>query len=334
LITEAHLRPSAAAPAIDVHNHLGRWLSPTGDWLAPDVGRLLTTMDSTNLRALVNLDGRWGDELEANLDRYDRAHPGRFATFCHVDWAACERDDFDGLANSLRASVEAGACGLKVWKDLGRSVRDARGDLVLPDDLRLSELWAVAAELGIPVLIHTGDPVSHFLPIDGYNERLEELRRFPGASWLRPGMPSHIELIRSVERLAGAHPQTHFIAAHVAGWSENLGWVSRLLSDHPNVSIDISARVGDLGRQPRAAARLIREHPGQVLFGTDVYPLRAGEVAIYFRFLETEDESFAYSVQTPPPRGRWTISGLGLPADLLAAVYAGNAQRLVRSLSV
>jgi hypothetical protein len=35
-------------------------------------------MDACNLRGIVNLDGRWGDELEANLHRYDRAHPGRF----------------------------------------------------------------------------------------------------------------------------------------------------------------------------------------------------------------------------------------------------------------
>ena len=71
-----------AVRAIDVHNHLGRWLTawvrPGGGWMTEDVGALLALMDSLDLEAIVNLDGRWGDELEANLERYDRAHPGRF----------------------------------------------------------------------------------------------------------------------------------------------------------------------------------------------------------------------------------------------------------------
>ncbi len=71
--------------AIDAHNHLGTWLTAGSAW--PDLDELFAVMDASGVRAIVNLDGRWGDELEANLDRYDRAHPGRFATFCHFDWA-------------------------------------------------------------------------------------------------------------------------------------------------------------------------------------------------------------------------------------------------------
>src|SRR5260221_1279099 len=99
---------------IDAHNHLGRWLTGDGSWMIPDVARCLGLMDELGIDTVVNLDGRWGDELTANLDRYDRAHPGRFVTFCHVDWRALtERNGRDALAASLRASVAAGAGGLK-----------------------------------------------------------------------------------------------------------------------------------------------------------------------------------------------------------------------------
>src|SRR3954470_1627658 len=125
-----------AAPIVDAHNHLGRWLASWvgrgGAWVVDDVRTLLGAMEGWRVEAIVNLDGRWGPELEANLDRYDRAHPGRFATFCHVDWSLL-RSDPGALAGSLRRSAAAGAKGLKVWKDLGLSVRDARGALVLPD---------------------------------------------------------------------------------------------------------------------------------------------------------------------------------------------------------
>jgi hypothetical protein len=52
--------------------------------------------------------------------------------------------------------------------------------------------------------------------------------------------------------------------------------------------------------------------------------------AVHYRFLETFDESFDYDADGPPSQGRWQIHGIGLPADVLADVYAGNARRLIR----
>jgi hypothetical protein len=80
-----------------------------------------------------------------------------------------------------------------------------------------------------------------------------------------------------------------------------------------------------------------------VLFGTDVLPWTASGYAeddalrdVYrrhFRFLETADEAFAHDGEDPSPAGRWTISGVHLPDDVLRAVYGGNAARLVPRLA-
>ncbi|HZD80317.1 MAG TPA: amidohydrolase family protein [Actinomycetota bacterium] len=327
----------ARFPAIDAHNHLGRWLSEwldrPGEWAVRSVPHLLDLMDRCNLRAIVNLDGRWGEELEANLDRYDRAHPGRFVTFCHVDWAAAsERELGRAAAASLRASVAAGAKGLKVWKDLGLHVRDAGGELVLPDDRRLAPLWETAAELRVPVFIHTADPVAFFDPVDERNERLEQLLAHPEWSFADPSFPRFERLIEAFEGLVSAQPDTTFVGVHVAGYAEDLSWVGRMLGEHPNLHIDIAARVAELGRQPRAARELVLAYPDRILFGIDEFPPDPANYAIYLRFLETADEHFPHSAEEIPLMGRWAISGLGLPDEVLRKVYADNALRVVPGL--
>lgn len=321
----------AASPVIDAHNHLGRWLS-RGRWMAPDVGALVAVMDELNVAAMVNLDGRWGDDLEANLERLDRAHPGRFATFCHIDWSGAADAGFTAAAvDGLERAARQGAKGVKVWKDLGRSVRGSDGALLLHDDPRLAPVWDVAGALGLPVLVHVGDPLAFFDPADTANERLEELMRHPSASWAGNEI-HHRPLLDRFEAAVAAHPGTRFVAAHVGNLAEDLDYVEALLGRHTNVSIDLSGRMAELGRQPRRARRLIVAHPDRVVFGTDTFPVVAEELRTWFRFLETDDEHFAYSTQPIPPQGRWAVSALDLPPDVLAAVYAGNARALLPSL--
>jgi predicted TIM-barrel fold metal-dependent hydrolase len=339
LVVPSHPVGRARFAAVDAHNHLGRWLSAwVGDgpdaWTVKDVGALLELMDACNLRAIVNLDGRWGEELESNLDRYDGAHPNRFATMCHVDWeSAASSGDLGGAAaSSLRRSVGAGARGIKVWKDLGLHVRDERGERVLPDDRRLAPLWEACADLDVPVFIHTADPVAFFDPVDEHNERYEQLHAFPEWSFADPSFPRFDRLIDALEALVAAHPETTFVGLHAGGYAENLGRVGAMLDAYPNYLVDIAARVAELGRQPRAARELILAHPDRVLFGIDEFPPEAENYAIYFRFLETADEHFPHSTEEVPLMGRWAISGLDLPDDVLRAVYAENALRLLPSL--
>ncbi len=323
----------AAVPAVDVHNHLGRWLTGGHAWLAGDVGALLARMDELNLATVVNLDGRFGDELERNLDRYDRAHPGRFLTFAHVDWSRLLEGPrgVAAMVEQVRAAARAGAGGLKVWKDLGLLLRDERGRLVRPDDERLGDVFEAAGEAGLPVLVHIGDPPAFFRPVDRRNERLEELTLHPDWSWHGKGVPDHAQLQDCFDHLVGAHPGTTFIGAHVAGWAENLQWVSAALDRHPNLVVDTGARLAELGRQPRAAAAFIARHADRVLWGSDSFPFDTEAVRRWFRVLETADEAFDYGPE--PDQGRWTVSGLALTPEQLSAVYRDNARRVVPALT-
>jgi predicted TIM-barrel fold metal-dependent hydrolase len=320
-----------AVPVVDVHNHLGRWLSD-GEWMIDDVPRLVTMLDECGVETVVNLDGRWGEEVTANVERYDRAYPGRFVTFCHVDWAGLAAPDgVAALKASLEDAVARGARGVKVWKDLGLWVRDADGALILPDDPRVIDVLSHAGDLGLPVVIHTGDPVAFFEPLDRHNERLDELAAMPDW-WFgdREIYPSFDWLLDAHSALVLACPNTAFIGAHAGCAAEDLDRVERLLAAAPNYAIDTAGRMAELGRQPRRFAQLVARHPDRVLFGTDIYPATAEQYRLHFRFFETYDEGFGYDPGSEiPGQGRWDVSALALDASQLERVYRGNARRIL-----
>jgi hypothetical protein len=297
-------RPAYAA--VDIHNHVGRWLAEDGGWLAP-VADVLATMDAAGVDTLVNLDGRWGDELAENLARYDAAHPGRFVTFCHADWSLL--DSGDALTTQLAASAAAGARGVKIWKDLGLTVRDGSGSRVPPDDPRV---------------------VAFFDPIDGRNERIEELGQHPDWWFGGPEHPTFEQLMHALHGLVEACPGTTFVGAHVGCHAEDLAAVGAALARLPNWHADTGGRMAELGRQPRAFRRLVEAFPDRILFGSDCFPPDLAEYHRWWRFLETDDEHFSYVEEHElPPQGRWRVSGAALPTTLLRAVYRDNAQRVL-----
>lgn len=319
---------------IDVHNHLGRWLSGDENWLVADVDAFVAMLDEVAVDAIVNLDGRWGDELTANIARYDAQHPGRFLTFCHVDWSAMSAEApsasvIDVMTAQLQASALAGARGVKVWKDLGLAVRDASGVLVMPDDHRVVAVMRAAGDLGLPVLIHTADPVAFFEPLTPDNERWDELQVHPEWWFGGPDAPSFSDLIASLDRLVASCPGTTFIGAHVGCWAEDLDAVGGMLAEHPHWNVDIAGRLGELGRRPRAFATLVEAFPDRILFGTDCFPPAARDYTRHRRFLETADLGFAYSGEPTPPQGNWAIDGAALSPRYLPGIYRENAKRVL-----
>ena len=316
-------------PVIDAHNHLGEEFG--GGWIHRPVSELLDVLDEAGVRLYIDLDGGWGEQiLHDHLEHLEPAIHDRFRVFGGVDWAAWhEHNDRFGewAASRLRLQASRGAAGLKVWKAFGLHVRDHKGQLVSVDDPRLDVLWATAGELKLPVIIHVADPVAFFEPLDETNERWEELQAHPDWHFPSPPFPRFISILTGMANLIQRHPQTVFIGAHVGCYAENLAWVGALLDRCPNFYVDISARIGELGRQPYTARKFFLDYADRILFGLDFGP----DLDVYrlqYRFLETADEYFNYNTTEVPMQGRWYVCGLYLPDEVLEKVYYRNAQRI------
>lgn len=317
-------------PVIDAHNHLS--LEGFGGWDKRPVSQLLDILDEADVRVYIDLDGGWGEDiLETHLDHFKAAAPERFRVYGGVAWEKWAEygDKFgDWAAERLRKQAARGAQGLKIWKPLGLQVRDQHGKLVSVDDPRLDSVWATAGELKLPVTIHIADPVAFFDPVDSHNERWEELHANPDWQFPSPPFPSFMTILNDFANLVARHPQTTFVGAHVGCYAENLEWIGQLLDRCPNFFVDISERIGELGRQPYAARRFFLKYADRILFGTD-RPVEEKIYPVYYRFLETDDEYFNYGIEEPPRQGRWKIYGMYLPNDVLQKVYFRNAERII-----
>ena len=331
--------PRSRFPLIDFHTHITSGSSDGARIrFSLDPGDCLAVMDRKNIRTMVDVTGSYGPALGEAITKLQEAHPGRFIVFTEPAYARTSDPDYPAWqGNQIAAAHKAGARGLKVLKNLGLVVRDrASNQLIRVDDRRFDPMWEAAGALHMPVAIHTSDPEAFFLPIDRFNERWEELHAHANWSFYGKDFPSNRELQEARRNVMRRHPRTQFVCLHVAD-SEDLAYVSECLDSHPNMHVDIAARIGELGRQPRASRRFFDRYQDRIVFGTDA---SAGSATpqqtfgdslyeIYYRFLESEDEYFDYAPAPVPPQGRWRIYGIGLPEQILAKVYRDNTARLL-----
>jgi predicted TIM-barrel fold metal-dependent hydrolase len=328
-MVENHHVAQPRFPAIDAHNHLGPFFGC--QWSKRQARDLPEVLDEAGIRHVVDLDGGFGDHFEMEMEKWS-VLGDRVLVFSGVGWERLAASPWLGerAAAELEHASRSGARGLKIWKDFGLRIRDAQGSLMAVDTPRLDELWAKAGELGLPVLIHVGDPAAFFEPLDGSNERWDELQRTPDWSFSDPGFPRLEALMLALENVIARHPRTVFVGAHVGCYAENLAYVGRMLDRLPNYYVDIGARAAELGRQPHTARRFFLRYADRILFGTDNAP-DPRSYQIYYRLLETNDDYFPYWPSGDQPwQGRWYIHGLGLPDAVLRRVYFDNAARILK----
>ncbi len=320
LVTPQHPVPRARFPVIDIHSHQPTPISNE------EFGRVVKGMDANNLRLLVNLSGSWGDRLRRGIDAIRKSpYADRMVVFANVDFSHVGAGSGAQLAKTLDADLNAGALGLKVFKDLGMFDRKSDGSRLRVDDPELDPIWETCARHNVPVLIHIAEPPAFFEPLDYTNERWLELSLYPDRRH-QTGVRFE-ELITERNNMIRKHPNTRFILAHFGWHANDLARAAKLLDENPNVYYDVAAVLYDFGRQPRAAHEFFVKYQDRILFGKDSY--QPDEYPYYWRVFETNDEYFDYYRDY---HAFWKLYGIGLPDQVLRKLYYQNALKLTPGL--
>jgi len=326
----------AKYPFIDVHNHQFRMGA------GQDLAEVTAAMDELNMAVMVNLSGRGfrrienedgttsfdlntGDYLAAAVENARTNAAGRFVVFTNFSVVGIDEPGWEErTVGQLAQDVDNGAQGLKIYKGLGLDSKDSSGERIAVDDPRLDPVWAKCGELGIPVLIHTGEPASFWHPLDGTNERLQEMHERPGRHRTADRYPPWEQIMGEQHNMFRKHPETKFINAHLGWLGNDLGRLGELMDEMPNMYTEIGAVIAELGRQPRFAREWFIRYQDRVMFGKDSW--RPEEYPTYFRVLESADEYFPYFRRY---HAFWKMYGLELPDEVLKKLYYKNALAVI-----
>ena len=244
---EAELLGDPVVPIVDVHAHInGRRASEIYAEAAAVFGvrRVYTQSLPTEAAAVRDVLG-------------DRA---RFLAV--PDFMAKDKQHAftDGFLEQMRWwHGEYGARMVKFW--VAPRLRDMAGDVY--QDIRLDGIWKrraadLARELGMMIMTHVADPDTWFQTAYADAERYGTKR----------------QQYEPLERMLTDYSDIPWVAAHMAGTPEDLGFLDGLLERHANLHIDTSAckwQVRELSRhEPGTLRAFLTKWRGRVLFGSDI----------------------------------------------------------------
>lgn len=246
-VAEASRFPAPDGGIIDVHTHINGGNAARVFKRVADLYGVRRVYSMTQLEQIEAVRDVLGDRI-------------RFIAV--PDYMGKDRKHHHGLGfiERIEAFHKLGVRIVKFWAaprglDFGREGGD-------PDLLRLDaplriKAMEVASDLGMYFMTHVSDPDTWFAT------------KYKDASIYGTKTGQYEPLERLLDRF-----EQPWIAAHMAGWPENLAFLAGLLERHDNLYLDTSAAkwmLREISRQPRdELAGFLERFRGRILFGSDI----------------------------------------------------------------
>jgi predicted TIM-barrel fold metal-dependent hydrolase len=326
-IPQTHIK-KAKYSVIDVHAHPrpGNVSQPFPPDSKYTVAGWIKKMNEVGVKKTIILTYSTGARFDSLYKAYAGRYPNRFVMFCGIDYTGYKKP---GWAKKIKKELirdhKEGARGIGELGDKGRGLvyswpTKANGMHI--DDPRMNPVLEEAGKLHMPVSIHIADPMWMYEPMDSTNDGL--MNAYNWRETNKKGL-DHVQLIQTLINAVKKHPNTTFIACHLANLIYNLPKLGKMLDKYPNLYIGLAARYQELATIPRVAKKFITKYQNRIMFGTDFS--MATSVKAYrvdFRILESSDDHFYTDYEY-----HWPLYGLDLGDEVLKKVYHKNAIRIL-----
>lgn len=250
------------------------------------------------------------------------------------DWAEKE-------IKRIAATFEQGAIGIKIWKNIGMTYRDEKGEFIMADHPRLEPIFRFVEAQGKTLMAHLGEPKNCWLPLEEMtvnNDRIY-FKEYPEYHmYLHPKYPSYEQQIEARDRLLAKFPNIRFVGAHLGSLEWDVDELAKRLDRYPNLAVDMAARIGHLQFQSQKDRKRIRDfmikYQDRLIYGTDLgisgnpdpERIKANAKSTWLRDWKyfVTDESMEVSEVNGP------FQGLKLPKDVIDKIYYHNAMKWFR----
>lgn len=246
----------------------------------------------------------------------------------------------ENAARAIEAAKAKGAVAVKIWKNIGMEVRDARGRLVMIDDPGFDPVIARIKALGLPVIGHLGEPYNCWLPLAEMTTENDRsyFREHPQYHmYLHPEMPSYEDQMAARDRMLARNPGLNFVGAHMASLEYDVDRLARWLDAHPEATVDLAARMTQVQYQSVRDREKVRNffirYQDRLLYGSDLADNPGSSEAevraeahrswtSHWRYLATAERQRIDDIDADVP-------GLALPRGVIDKVFRENARRVL-----
>jgi len=275
-------------------------------------------------------------------------HPATFAYATTFATANFEQPGWaDGVIRQIDAAVRHGAVAVKVWKNIGMSLRAADGHMVMIDDPHFKPIFDHLAKIHIPLLGHQGEPRNCWLPLNAMTVKNDQeyFTSHPQYyMYLHPDMPSYQDQIRARDHMLSQHPDLQFAGLHLASLEWSVDEIAHFLDRFPNAVVDVAARVDELEDQSNQDREKVRrffiKYQDRIMYATDLdqEPEHTGDAAVGKEEPSFEEQTrqvwlrdwryFTSADVFTVPELDQPVHGLSLPRAVIDKIYRKNAEHL------
>jgi hypothetical protein len=322
---------------VDSHVHIGSDDGVFEDQALKDNFLLIT----------LNVDHSDSSSIRKQFDyavSSSKLHPGKvfYAPTFLFDTAGWGSEAWSSrIIKQLNSDISQGAVGVKIWKNIGMTVRDRNGKFIMVDDPLMQSVIDFIKSKNLPIAGHLGEPRNCWLPLNEMTVSSDSSYFAENPQYhmyLHPEYPSYEDQMNARDNMLKKNPDLVFIGCHLASFEWNVDSLASRLDRFPNLAVDMSARICHLQYQSSKDRERVRnfciKYQDRLLYGTDTgYGGSNDQDRFKNDIHETWLNDWSYFTTADEMtsdlfRGKFT--GLRLPSEVVRKIYSENAIRLYK----